>query len=142
MKNRNQNKRPIPETVSAAAAAQQPDAALPPEALLPSEEETVQRCEELLRTYKAGKQQLEKRIIENERWYRLRHGGAASRSPSDPEPASAWLFNVLANKHADAMDNLPTLTVLPREESDRESAEILCRVLPAILHFTVSPRFL
>ena len=139
MKNRNQSKRPIPESVAAAAASLRsealptPDAALTPETLLPSEEEMVQRCEELLRTYKAGKQQLEKRIIENERWYRLRHGGAASRNPGDPEPASAWLFNVLANKHADAMDNLPTLTVLPREESDRESAELLCRVLPAVL---------
>ncbi len=102
----------------------------------PTDEELVRRCEELLRTYKAGKTHLENRIIENERWYRQRHGDAAERNPGDPEPASAWLFNVLANKHADAMDNLPTLTVLPREESDAADAEALSRVLPVVLEQT------
>lgn len=106
----------------------QPMPAVPP---LPSDEEMAARCEELLRTYKAGKTHLENRIIENERWYRQRHG--ETRSPGDPEPASAWLFNVLANKHADAMDNLPTLTVLPREQSDTAHAEALSRVLPVVL---------
>ncbi len=99
----------------------------------PTEQELVERCETLLQKYKAGKQQLESRIVENERWYRQRHGGAASRNPGDPEPASAWLFNALANKHADAMDSLPTLTVLPREASDKTAAETLERVLPAVL---------
>lgn len=110
---------------------------LQPEAgpALPTDEELAEQCAELLRRYKAGKTQLESRIIENERWYRQRHGSAA-RNPGDPEPASAWLFNVLANKHADAMDNMPTLTVLPREESDKNDAEALSRVLPVVLEQT------
>lgn len=146
MKNRNkqQEMKAVQGFAAAAEAGRQPAGApgdlaeLPPaEAapapLLPSDEELVQRGEELLRRYKAGKQQLERRIIENERWYRQRHSGGAARSPGDPEPASAWLFNALANKHADAMDNIPTLAVLPREESDAAGAEALSRVLPAIL---------
>ena len=48
------------------------------------------------------------------------------------EYASAWLFNSIANKHADAMDNFPSVSCLPREESDRASAEILSQVLPVI----------
>ena len=90
----------------------------------PTDQELAERCETLLRRYKAGKQQLEDRIVENERWYRQRHG-AVARNPGDPEPASAWLFNALANKHADAMDSLPALTVLPREAGDKPCAEVL-----------------
>ena len=98
----------------------------------PTDQELAERCETLLRRYKAGKQQLEDRIVENERWYRQRHG-AVARNPGDPEPASAWLFNALANKHADAMDSLPALTVLPREAGDKPCAEVLEKVLPAVL---------
>lgn len=97
-----------------------------------TDERLVQKAEELLQKYKAAKQQLENRIVENERWYRLRHG-TGSQNPGDPAPASAWLFNALANKHADAMDNMPTLTVLPREESDKDSANTLSDVLPVVL---------
>jgi hypothetical protein len=93
----------------------------------------VRRCEELLQKYKAGKQQLEKRIIEDERWYRLRHNAAHSGNPGDPQPASAYLFNMIANKHADAMDNMPSLAVLPREESDKPSADTLSDILPVVL---------
>lgn len=93
----------------------------------------VRRCEELLQKYKSGKQQLEKRIIEDERWYRLRHNAAHSNNPGDPQPASAYLFNMIANKHADAMDNMPSLAVLPREESDKPSADTLSDILPVVL---------
>ena len=46
---------------------------------------------------------------------------------------SAWLFNIILNKHADAMDNRPEPVVLPREEGDRGAAEALSQVLPVIL---------
>lgn len=51
----------------------------------------------------------------------------------DPQPVSAWLFNSIANKHADVMDNYPEPNVLPREESDTESAKVLSEILPVIL---------
>ena len=38
------------------------------------------------------------------------------------EPTSGWLFNAIANKHADVMDNFPSANVLPREEGDRAEA--------------------
>lgn len=88
-----------------------------------------------LRRYKRGKAMLEHRVIDNEQWYKLRHWDQVGHSlnPGDPEPTSAWLFNSLANKHADAMDNYPEPVVLPREEGDRGTAEVLSKILPVIL---------
>ena len=88
-----------------------------------------------LEEYKGGKANLDERIRENERWYKLRHWEMAKPSANggDPEPTSAWLFNSLVNKHADAMDNYPEPAVLPREEGDRNIAQTLSEVVPVIL---------
>ena len=51
----------------------------------------------------------------------------------DVQPTSAWLFNSIANKHADAMDNFPSPNVLPREEGDKAEAEMLSSIIPVIL---------
>ena len=50
-----------------------------------------------------------------------------------PRPTSAWLFNTLMNKHADASDSYPLPAVLPREEKDSSSARMLSDILPAIM---------
>lgn len=97
--------------------------------------EEVQRAEQILQKYKQGKAALERRIIDNEQWYKLRHWEQIghSRNANDPEPTSAWLLNSIANKHADAMDNFPQPTVLPREPGDEEAARVLSSVLPVVL---------
>ena len=93
----------------------------------------VRRAAETLKKYKAAKASLEKRVVENERWYKLRHWEVLRKSAADREqPVSAWLFSSLASKHADAMDAFPVANVLPREESDRPAAERLSKVLPVI----------
>lgn len=104
----------------------------------PITQETVALAEETLRKYKDGKANLENRIIENEQWWKLRHWetirkNQAKNTNKEPEPTSAWLFNSLANKHADAMDNYPSASVLPREQSDNASAEQLSEILPVII---------
>ena len=104
----------------------------------PITQETVALAEETLRKYKDGKTNLENRIIENEQWWKLRHWetirkNQAKGANKEPEPTSAWLFNSLANKHADAMDNYPSASVLPREQSDNASAEQLSEILPVII---------
>lgn len=96
----------------------------------------VQRATQILQKYKQGKTNLEKRIIENEQWWKMQHWSLLQKvNPTDPEPASAWLFNSIANKHADAMDNFPSPCVLPREESDSDAARILSSVLPVVLEY-------
>lgn len=96
--------------------------------------EQVKEAEAILKKYKDGKAQLENRIVENEKWFRMRHWDVVghSKNPGDPEPKSGWLFNSIANKHADAMDNYPTVAVLPREEADRMDAESLSSILPTV----------
>lgn len=104
----------------------------------PITQETVALAEETLRKYKDGKANLENRVIENEQWWKLRHWetirkNQAKGANKEPEPTSAWLFNSLANKHADAMDNYPSASVLPREQSDNAAAEQLSEILPVII---------
>lgn len=94
---------------------------------------------ETLQKYKQGKSNFENRIISEERWWKLRHWEDIRRGTKDagesPEPASAWLFNSIMNKHADAMDNYPEPVCLPREQSDEESAKTLSSVLPVIMEY-------
>lgn len=89
-----------------------------------------------LQRYKTGKANLEQRIVDNEQWYKLRHWECMRKKKSKKktvEPVSGWLFNAIANKHADAMDNFPSPNVLPREEGDKGEAEKLSSILPVIL---------
>lgn len=98
-------------------------------------EEEVKKAETTLEKYKRGKASLEQRIVANEQWYKLRHWEQmrGKKSKNTPEPVSAWLFNSLANKHADAMDNYPEPNVLPREAGDKEDAQILGKIIPVIM---------
>ena len=100
---------------------------------LPIGTEQVQRAWEVLQRYRSGKANLEKRVIENHQWYKMRHWQCMQKSGSAVEPVSGWLFNAIAGKHADAMDNFPSPNVLPREESDKEQAKQLSAILPVIL---------
>ncbi len=97
-------------------------------------QEEVRRATEILQKYKQGKANLENRIVEDELWYKLRHWEAIGKEKkiAAPEPTSAWLFNTIMNKHADAMDNYPEPITLPREQSDEDSAKILSSVLPVV----------
>ena len=93
----------------------------------------IRRADTILQSYKDGKKNLENRIISNERWWKMRHWEQIRNAKTDIEPSSAWMFNALANKHADAMDNYPQPNVLPREESDQATAErtVRCRTCTA-----------
>ena len=99
--------------------------------------EQVQKAQGILQKYKDAKASLESRVVENERWYKIRHwevvGAQQSGHKNDPRPTSAWLFNSLANKHADFMDNYPEPNVLPREEGDKQNAKQLSEIMPVIL---------
>lgn len=98
----------------------------------PVGKEEVAKAEAILQKYKSGKDSLNNRIVENEKWFTLRQWEVirgVKSNPDDPEPASAWLFNCIANKHADAMDNLPEPCVLPREKGDVNDADVLLSLI-------------
>ena len=101
---------------------------------LPVGKEQLAAARQTLQKYKAGKANLERRVVENEQWYKLRHWECMRKTKErEVEPSSGWLFNCIASKHADAMDNYPAPTILPREDSDREEAKMLSSILPVIL---------
>lgn len=106
--------------------------------------EEIAKAIDTLTRYKQGKANLENRIVEDELWWELRHWEAIGRADGSrakkiadgsPQPTSAWLFNSITNKHADAMDNYPEPVVLPRERSDEESAKVLSSVLPVVMEY-------
>ena len=98
-------------------------------AVLPVDAAQVARFHRILQKYKTGKANLERRIIENEQWWKLRHNDAAA--PNDA--VSAWLCNVIMSKHADAMDAYPTCSLLAQEPSDVGQADSLGAILPVVL---------
>ena len=110
----------------------------------------VEQGIDLLTKYKDGKSNLEDRVVNDELWWELRHwegigqskakrvdknGKEVTSTPPQPKPTSAWLFNTIQNKHADAMDNYPEPVVLPRERSDEQSAKTLSQVLPVVQEY-------
>lgn len=99
------------------------------------DKKAIAKAAEILTKYKQGKEKFEKRIVEDEQWWKLRHWDLINNGNANdrPQPTSAWLFNSLASKHADVMDNYPEPNVLPREQSDEESAKTLSSILPVVL---------
>ena len=97
--------------------------------------EEVAKAAQLLQQYKSGKAALDTRIVDNELWFRMRHWKNYKNKMMEdkPTPASGWLFNSIANKHADAMDNYPEPNVLPRAADDEKTAKVLSKVLPVVL---------
>ncbi len=90
----------------------------------------MQNALSTLEKYKSAKAELQARIIENESFFNMRYQVSGNTHNTDK---TAWLFNCIANKHADAMDSQPQASVLPREESDSKTAQILSDILPVIL---------
>ena len=97
--------------------------------------EEIAKAGETLQKYKAGKASLDKRIVDNELWFRMGHWKNCENKMMEgkPKPSSGWLFNSIANKHADAMDNYPEPNVLPRAADDEETAKALSKIIPVVL---------
>ena len=101
---------------------------------LPIGREQIRAAAETLRRYRNGKAALERRIIENEEFWRLRHWEHIPERGTTPlKTRSAWLVNVLLSKHADAIDAYPEPACLPRAADDEAEARTLSAVVPVIL---------
>lgn len=105
-----------------------------PEHLAPVDTEYLRRLNTTLATYKAGKLNLERRVIASENWWKLRNAMEEQTEKREGfRCASGWLHNVLTSKHADAMDAMPSPVILPREAGDQPEAQMLTSVIPCIL---------
>jgi len=100
--------------------------------------EQVKEFMHILQEYKSGKANTERRILESERWWKLRNSEVEQEQTNigkdgDYKSVSGWLHNVIVSKHADAMDAFPEPNILPREEGDRSEARMLSSIVPCIL---------
>ena len=101
---------------------------------MPIGRKQVNEALDTLNKYRAAKQQMDARFVENERWWRMQHiPEIIKEQKAETDTPSAWVFNAISNKHADAMDNYPDASVLPREASDRPVAQVLSSVLPVLM---------
>ena len=62
--------------------------------------EQVAEATQLLQKYKAGKAALDRRLIDNELWFRMGHWKQYKNRMMEgkPQPSSGWLFNSIASK--------------------------------------------
>ena len=100
----------------------------------PIGEQQVRDAYETFMEYKREKANLDKKIVDNEKLWKLEQWDFMS-TPDDKrvKPRSAWLVNTILNKHADAMDNYPEANILPRARDDELTAKVLSKVIPTIL---------
>ena len=99
-------------------------------------QERLSEFKRALSKYKAGKASVEERTISAEEWWKLNNDREAKKNTKGLggfEAKSGWLHNVIVNKHADAMDNFPIPTLLPREPGDAQEAQMLSKIIPVVL---------
>ena len=94
--------------------------------------EEIRRASEILRKYKEGKQTLEKKIIANEQFWKLRQWNYI-KDDKEKTPASAWLWSCIQSRYSDAMDSYPTCNFRPRQQDDKAEAQKLSSIVPVIL---------
>lgn len=109
-------------------------------------QEELANWQETFKQYRTFKQTLDERIRREEKFLQLRQWevyeeGEKYDGMKECEiahekrrirPRTAYLFNSIANKTADLMDNAPETVVLPRERSDEQAARDLSSILPVV----------
>ena len=98
--------------------------------------EKVQEAYNILLKYREKKQAYNEKIADNEEFWKMNHWDVMESGKEDDgriKPKSAWLFNTIINKHADAMDNYPQPNILPRARDDEDAAKTLSQIIPVIL---------
>jgi hypothetical protein len=93
----------------------------------------ISKASEILRKYKNGKQRLEKKIIANEQFWKLRQWNYMNDDTQDFKPATAWLWSCIQSRYSDAMDSYPTCNFQPRQQDDKAEATMLSAIVPVIL---------
>ena len=112
--------------------AEEAMAATPEQARLPVDGERIRRAAEIMRKYRSGKVQLEKKIVAEEEFWRRRQWKYIDGKKEQTSFATPWLFNCILSKHADVMDCYPTANLLARQYDDTEEAKKLSSIIPVV----------
>ena len=82
----------------------------------------ISEAKGILEKYKVGKVNLESRIVEEEKAWRLKMWHGKDKETGITPSSSAYMWNAVVNKHADMMDSYPVPAMLPREKSDKKES--------------------
>ena len=96
--------------------------------------EQIREANMTLLKYKNGRAAMEKRLVQNEKWWEGRAWDQMSEGNSlQSKHPTKWLFNVIMGKHADMVQAFPEPVVNPREKNDEAEAHALTSIIPVIL---------
>lgn len=99
--------------------------------------EMLQKATRTLHKYRAGKASVERRVIEAQEWWKLHNWeqieARGINGSHDSKSNTAWLWNCIVGKHADAVDAYPEPAILPRMEDDKAEAANLSDIVPVVL---------
>lgn len=98
-------------------------------------EDRIRRAWATLTEYKRGKTEMDKRLMDNERWWDARAWPIMQNQGNiyTAKRPTMWLFNVVLGKHADMVEAYPEPAILPREQMDEITARILSAIVPVVL---------
>ena len=88
--------------------------------------------------YRAGKSSVNERVVKAQQWWKLKNWEQIRQEKgiigTTAQPANTgWLWNCIVGKHADAIDSFPEPIILPREETDKQEANQLSKIIPVVL---------
>lgn len=96
--------------------------------------EQVRKAAEILQKYKSGKARLEKKIVQNEEFWKMRQWGRGNAAnESNYMPSTPWLWSCIQGRYSDVMDSYPTCNIQPRQRDDKGEAKKLSDIIPVIL---------
>ncbi len=95
----------------------------------------VRRAAEILRKYKDGKANLEKRLIANEQFWKQRQwqGIVSADGKAREVAATPWLHTFIEHRLSDVVESYPTCTIRPKQKDDVEQAKLLSEIIPVIM---------
>lgn len=95
--------------------------------------EEISKASDILRKYKEGKLRLEKKIIADEEFWKLRQWRYIKDGTDEFKPATAWLWSCIQSRYSDVMDSYPSCNVKPRQMDDKEEARKLSAIIPVVM---------
>lgn len=100
--------------------------------------EMLKKATNTMHRYRQGKASLERRIIEAQEWWKLKNWEQITekkgiQGSSSSKSSTAWLWNCVVGKHADAMDSYPEPAILPRMKDDKLEAAKLNAIVPVVM---------
>ena len=97
--------------------------------------ERIQKATRTLLEYKKAKASVDRRVIAAQQWWKLKNweqieNNRGTAGAVTHKSSTAWLWNCIVGKHADAIDSYPEPVILPRMPEDKQEAAILSEIIP------------